>query len=243
MDQARLESNPGYSFDIFANNSDLSLLKKIFQTPHTTLANKADWALGIVTGNNKKYVLDCKAPGSEPLLTGKNIKKFLSTDPDNFIKFEPHNFQQVAPEEKFRAKEKLLYKFISKELIFSYDDKMTLTLNSANILIPKIDNYPLKTILALFNSTLYQFIFQKKFSTFKILRGDLEQLPLPILNSETHNRIESSVNKLLHQDATANERLDRYNRLNDLIMDIFELKNHEQAYVKENVSLTTKSLR
>jgi hypothetical protein len=57
----------------------------------------------------------------------------------------------------------LIYRFISKYLVFAYDDKQKLTLNSANIVIPKTDDYPIKVIAALFNSSLYQFIFQKKF--------------------------------------------------------------------------------
>ena len=136
----------------------MSIFEKVFALNFVTLKDNAEWALGVVTGDNKKFISGSKVKGSEPILTGKDIKRFITKEAENFIVFEPKLFQQVAPEEKYRAKEKLLYKFISKELVMAYDANQTLTLNSANILIPTVPDYPIKTILALFNSTLYQSI-------------------------------------------------------------------------------------
>ena len=106
-------------------------------------------------------------------------------------------FQQVAPEYKYRVPEKLIYKFISNKLIFAYDKDRSLTLNSANILLPKIEGYPIKIILAFLNSKFYQFIFIKKFNTHKVLRGDLEKLPFPVLKNENISTISLLVDKAI----------------------------------------------
>jgi N-6 DNA methylase len=69
-------------------------------------------------------------------------------------------------------------------------------LNSANIVIPKID-YPIKVILALFNSELYQIVFQNKFKSIKVLKQHIQQLPLPILETQHIKEIEKMVDKIL----------------------------------------------
>jgi hypothetical protein len=102
----------------------------------------------------------------------------------------------------------LIYKFISNKLVFSLDTNGVFTLNSANILIPKID-YPIKVILALFNSDLYQQIFQKRFNSIKVLKSHLQSLPLPILDSFTYKKIEESVDDVV-AGKTSKEELDRY---------------------------------
>jgi predicted RNA methylase len=241
VNQSRLLTNHDYIFDIFSNEKDLAIFEKVYSHEHTTLKDNADWALGVVTGDNKKHLLSQKAETNEPILTGKDIRRFVFKDASNFIEFEQNKFQQVAPEYKYRAEEKLLYKFISKELVFSYDDQQTLTLNSANILIPKIENYPVKTILALLNSTLFQFIHQKKFGSLKVLKGDLEKLPLPIISQDEHKQIISLVDMLLKRE-NGNKRFEIYNNLDSLIMSLFSLTEDETDHIKKSVKVSDKLL-
>ena len=109
-DQIRLSSNQEYIFDVFTSSMETVLIDKVFSVKHRTLKDNAIWALGIVTGDNKKYIQENNHSDLEPILTGKDIKRFCSNRPSKYIRFIPENFQQVAPEEKYRAKEKLLYK-------------------------------------------------------------------------------------------------------------------------------------
>jgi type I restriction-modification system DNA methylase subunit len=242
ISQDKLKRQLDFVLNVFQDNQDIDLLDKIYNTKHITLKNQADWALGIVTGNNDKYLLNKKTKNNEPIITGKEIKKFIISKNSKYIEFEPSNFQQVAPESKYRSKEKLFYKFISKELVFAYDNKQTLSLNSANILIPKLKNYPIKTILALFNSSLYQFIYQKKIGSIKILKNDLEQLPLPIIDQNIHNKIEEQVNILLDTQQDIKDRKTVFNSLDDFIMNIFNLSREEKEYIKKNIKTSNKLL-
>lgn len=242
LEQSRLQDNADYVLNVFTDNNDVSLFDKVYSIEHTTLKDKADWALGVVTGDNKKHLVSVRTKTTEPILTGKDIKKFTTVPASNYIDFKPDNFQQVAPEHKYRAKEKLFYKFISKELVFAYDDKQTLSLNSANILIPKIENYPIKTILALLNSSLYQFLYQKKFGAIKILRSDIEKLPMPILEENRHKEIEKLVHKLLDSTQETTSRKKTFDELDDLIMDIFKLSENEKKYVMKSIKVSDKLL-
>lgn len=224
IEQSRWIKNESNIFDIHVNDQDSAIIAKIYQKPHKTLRGNAEWALGVVTGDNKKYLASEKRDNYEPIYKGKEVERFILNNPSNFIEFTPEKFQQVAPVEKYRVREKLVYRFISKNLVFAYDDKQSLTLNSANILIPKIKDYPIKVIAAFFNSSLYQFVFQKKFSTIKVLRSHLEQLPLPELDEVTINKIVRLVDKNILQRNC-------YEELDSFILDIFNLTSSEKAHI------------
>ncbi|NLI91933.1 MAG: N-6 DNA methylase [Peptococcaceae bacterium] len=225
--QKRFLGNKGYVFDIKLNKKDQEILDKVINTKHITLKNNAGWALGIVTGDNKKFLKGQPSPEYEPVYRGSDIGICKLKKPDTYIRFSPKEFQQAASEEKYRAKEKLIYRFISSSLVFAYDDTGSLTLNSANILIPRLD-YPIKAIMALFNSSIYNFFFQKKFTSLKILRGDLEQLPLPLWEKSVLNRITIMVDQILQDKAD-------FTSLDDYIMDQFNLSAEERIYIRSHV--------
>ena len=235
--QSRFLQNSNFRFDLTINDLDIALIEKIYDAEHLTLKNNAEWALGIVTGNNKKYISDKETPATEPILTGKNIKKFIANQAEKHIEFVPANFQQVAPEHKYREDEKLIYKFISKELVFAYDDAQTLTLNSANCLIPKL-NYPIKSILALFNSNLYQFLYQKKFGSLKILRSEIEELPLPKIKKSHHNVLENFANQFLNRNTANAQKFYLFERLNEYIYDLFKLSSQEKEHIRKSIKIS-----
>lgn len=183
--------NTNYIFSII-DNYDVILLDKIYSIPHENLDNSSLWAIGIVTGNNKKYISKNKNLG-EKIYSGKNILKNKITKSDNFINYTRDKFQQVAPDEIYRAKEKLVYKFISKKLVFAYDNKQRLFLNSANILIPKLKNYTIKEVMTFLNSTLFQYIYTKKFNELKVLKGNLMELPFPVFDRNLYPKISDNV--------------------------------------------------
>ena len=226
--QIKWMSNHDFVFDIHSNNFDSKIIDKIYKIKHTTLKNKASWALGIVTGNNKKFITSESKPGFEPIYKGKDINKFILDKPSSYIQFQPEKFQQVAPEEKYCAKEKLIYKFISKNLTFAYDNHKRLTLNSANILIPEIPNYPIKVIAGLFNSSLYQFLFQKKFSSIKVLRSHIEDLPLPLWDEKTFSKITKLVDGIMQNQSNFQE-LDSY------ITNRFSFSEKEKDYIMKEI--------
>ncbi|OGY93071.1 MAG: hypothetical protein A3H70_05535 [Candidatus Komeilibacteria bacterium RIFCSPLOWO2_02_FULL_48_11] len=233
-EQAKWKNNRDFIFDIHASGFDTDIIDKIYSVRHTTLLGKADWALGIVTGNNKTYIADKQQEGFEEIYKGKDVEKFVLRKPSNYINFTPEKFQQVAPIEKYRAKEKLIYRFISKNLIFAHDDKQKLTLNSANAVIPKIPNYPIKAVAALFNSSVCQFIFQKKFSSIKVLRSHIEQMPLPLWSEKNLNDIVELADDII-KNKTNFEKLDNY------IMEKYALSPKEISYIKNFICISTSS--
>ncbi|MCK4979735.1 MAG: restriction endonuclease subunit M, partial [Candidatus Delongbacteria bacterium] len=156
------------------------ILNSIFSRPHITLKDNSQWSLGIVTGNNTKFVSPkITKDHTIPLITGKNIDLFITKGKEKYLYNNSDKFQQVSKNNLYKAKEKLMYKFISNKLIFAYDNTGKHTLNSANILIPSLKNYPIKVVMAILNSDLMNFVYQKKFRSLKVLRSSLEKLPFP----------------------------------------------------------------
>lgn len=232
--QARFINNSDYAFDTSITQEDEKIIAKIYKKCFTTLKDNADWALGVVTGNNNKFISNIKSEDNEGILKGSDINKYTYKPATYFVSFTPNEFQQVAPTWKYRTKEKIIYKFISSELAFAYDDKQILTLNSANILNPKIPKIPTKVALAFLNSNVFQYLYKKKFNTVKVLRGDLEQLPFPRMEDKLIAEIEQYVNDLLLRPDKEKPELEE--KLNELIFKVFELTTEERRYIKSSIS-------
>lgn len=229
IEQEIYYNNKNYNFTLL-NSKDLTILNKIYSVEFKTLDN-SKWALGIVTGDNKKHITSIKKSGSEKIYSGKNIHKYILKDSDKFIVFTPEKFQQTANVDIYRAPEKLIYKFISKKLVFAYDTTKALVLNSANIIIPEVKTHSIKTILAFLNSELFQYIYKKKFNELKILKGNLLQLPLPLISKSQKSTLETLVNEYLnYQDPAILESIDK------IVYKCFNLSAAELKYIKQEVN-------
>ena len=189
------------------SDSDLEKVQKILSKGKYTLKDSI-WGLGIVTGNNKKHLKATQGKGFEPIYTGKDIEAYTLKTPKRFIKFKRSEYQQVARDVIYRAKEKLVYRFISKNLVFAYDDSKSLFLNSANILIPRIPGMSVKTVMAFLNSELFGFLYKSLFGEIKILKGNLMELPFPEISAETDEKLTELVDKVLKGDKEAVQLID-----------------------------------
>ena len=189
------------------SDSDLEKVQKILAKKKYTLKDSV-WALGVITGDNKNKVKNKRGRGMEPIYTGKEIEAYTLKKPSKYIKYERADFQQVAKDEIYRADEKLVYKFISKNLVFAYDDSKSLFLNSANILIPKIPGMSIKTVLAFLNSELFKYLYKSLFGEIKILKGNLMELPFPEITPEIDKKLTKLVDEVLRGNQSAIKEID-----------------------------------
>ncbi len=221
-------------FDLLINEDQYRLLNKIFAEENcTSLAGNADWALGIVTGNNSRFLEKEKNKNNEIILKGINIDKYKINHKNlNYITYKRELYQQVAQDLYYRAPEKLFYKFINKNLIFSYDNKKTLSLNSANILIPKFNNLNIKYILAILNSDIANFIYQKKFKAVKVLRSQLETIPIKIINIEDQKYFINKIDQIINNNLSDNEINKIHSEINIKINKIYGLTDQEIELLK-----------
>ncbi len=178
-DQDSFSHNPKSIFNFWVDDEESKVLEHVLSKPFSSLKGNAKWGLGIVTGNNAKYCIKAREEGYVPVFKGSDITKNGLKEPTNFIPQDFTLYQQVAPIDLYQTKEKLIYKFISSQLVFFCDTEQRFILNSANLLIPstslEISGQQLADML---NSDFMNWFFTSVFRTHKILRGDLELLPL-----------------------------------------------------------------
>ncbi|MCH5184683.1 MAG: N-6 DNA methylase [Oscillospiraceae bacterium] len=217
-----------FSFNM--NDEEYDCLRAIGSVKNAGyLAGNAEFALGIVTGNNKKYIKDTKSEGTEIVLKGSDVYRYAIKDTNNHIRFTPENFQQTAPAGIYRAKEKLLYRFISELPVFAYDDKQTLSLNSCNILIPQIKGMDIKYVLAILNSRAAAYFISKKYNSVKLLRSHIESLPIPAVSAEKQSEIIKKADRIMNSNESI---IDLYEELDDEIMNIYSLSERQKETVR-----------
>lgn len=205
------------------------ILSQISHLGQYTLGNSV-WALGIVTGDNKNRVSDtCKGKDWKPVCTGKDVLPYRLKPSSKYVRYVRNELQQVAKENIYNAPEKLVYKFISNHLCFSYDNTNVLFLNSANILLPNIPNMSIKTVLGFLNSDVLKFVYSTKFDDVKILRGNLEQLPFPAITEEDDRFIESAVQSLIDGREAAHEELQNY------LYQLFGLSDAQRKHIQKRL--------
>ena len=185
--QAQFLTMPRCNINYWTRPEDMERVEALMRHPYLTLKGHATWGLGIVTGNNGKMCKRAHRPGLKPVYRGKDIvpgrlkAAYYYINPNDFPRY-----QQLAPLALYHAPEKLVYRFISSDLVFYCDTRQRYILNSANMLVLD-DDFPLtaKQLAQVMNSPLTNWLFKQLFHTHKVLRGDLECLPL-ITDSSLH---------------------------------------------------------
>ena len=217
-------TSPNYLISYNISEVDEKILNKIYSLGSERLSETTKFALGIVTGNNKKYLHEKKMNDDEPVFRGKDILPYMLKSPETFIKFTPDVFQQVAPITMYRSK-KIVYKFISDKIVCALNDG-NLVLNSANIIISY--DYPMEILVCLFNSPVYTFIYQKKFNSKKVLKQHFQDFPLPILNYDLSRKFNEVYSGILNNTKKQEDA-------DEIICSYFEISKKEYDYIKESV--------
>ena len=191
------------------------------------LTENVNYALGIVTGNNKEYLLTEQKNNAELIICGKDISKYKMdySKIKNYIDFEKDKFQQVAKEDFYRCKNKIIYKFIGKKLCFSVEKKGILTLNSANLICFE-NNINLNFISAVLNSRITQLYFDESYNTHKVLKKHIQSFYIPIfpnnIVNKINNLVETSIPPLSYNEA-----------VEDIIYSQLNLSIDEVKYLKK----------
>ena len=178
--QDSFKMNPLQIINFECNSRDAEVIARIFKKPNISLSGNARWGLGIVTGNNKKYLSDKISENLIPVLRGKDVHKGYIDEPNAFIPRDFTQYQQVTSPKIFEAKSKIMYRFISNALVFYHDLNQAYCLNSVNMIVVD-SNFPIcsENLVKFFNSNLINWVYKKLFNTHKVLRSDLEKFPLP----------------------------------------------------------------
>ena len=170
---------PKHILNFHIEEKENDIIRRVFSLPHITLKDNAKWALGIITGNNAKHCHKERLQGDVPIYRGKDIFSDRIASPSLFVNKNLERCRQVADMDFYEAKDKIIYRFISDKIICHHDMEQRYILNSANLFILD-ENFPLtyEQVCDILNSDFMNWLFKSIFNTHKILRSDLELLPL-----------------------------------------------------------------
>ena len=169
------------------------------------------------------------------------VCRYRYGEPERFIASDISLYQQAAPERIYRAPEKLIYRFINRQLVFAYDDGRHLTLNSCNVLIPHVQGLDMKYIMAVLNSRIAQYIYEKRYNAVKVLRSHIESLPIPAADGNTQRDIISKVDELILAGTSAYgtdqiEQFRVYDEIDDIVRHLYSVTDEEYEFIKRALS-------
>ena len=220
-------------FNVNYSRKAVDIIEKMNLKGSQTL-NNSKFFLGIVTGDNTKHISSKQSENyPDPILIGKDLSQYNVNFSNNYFNFNPDSLQQVAPQNLYKSPDKILYKFIGKRLTFAIDDTGYYSLNNVNGFVPKLYDIDNKSALSVLNSKLMQYYYEKNFFTLKVLKGNLERLPLIKIDSVIQNQLGKLVQELNNCNSNRYE-MNREN-LEDIIYHQYGINDRDAYIINEQV--------
>ena len=134
--QAYYARTPHSIFNVHYSRRAVNLIARIEGQDCFSLRDRAQFFLGIVTGNNLRHIRNSPSPGHpDPIIIGRDLAQYRVAYSGHYFKYDPAELQQVAPRALYLSKNKLLYKFIGRRLVFAMDRLGYYSLNNVNGLL------------------------------------------------------------------------------------------------------------
>lgn len=218
-------------FNIHFSQKSETIVSKIQEKGSISLKNNAHFFLGVVTGSNSELLSrEYSNQYPDKIITSKDIEKYKLSFSGTYFKYDPNQLQQVAPKPCYTAKKKILYKFIGKNLTFAVDNNGYYTLNNVNGFIPEFPGCDSEYLVALLNSPIMQYFYEKSFFTIKVLKGNLEKLPLTILPQNEMKRI-SRLSQQASFSSTSFESEKYIDQINDIFFNVYGISDRDAARI------------
>ena len=170
---------------------------------------------GIKTANDKKFIFTRKEnEDCLPFLRGKDIKKYSSTQSEEYIWYRPdlmleNNNARPRIKENFTVEKKIVIQKIATEITATIDKNKLLCAVTTNVIYETKNNYSMEFVLALLNSKLINYWMKKTFPTgLDITINRLEEIPIPV-SDVSHEQIRVALSSLADKMLTLNVDLQK----------------------------------
>lgn len=165
------------------NNSISDKLDKInsrvenFVEVNQAIALKGDKSLSVKKEFNPNY---------HKLIDGKHINKYTLNWGGDYLDYDVEKIHSCKRKDIFETDEKLFFRRVSSNLVFTYDNQKYFALNTLIVvnLLPGI-KIPIKSFLAILNSKLLNYYYTNKYKSTKTVFSEIQArtiklLPIPI---------------------------------------------------------------
>ncbi len=201
ISSSEIRSNIGYSFLVQRN----SILLKVFESKNCPLDEICNINQAIALKGDKSLSLKTQNPEGKykKLLDGRNINKYSISWDGFYLDYDITKIHSCKRRDIFETKEKLLFRRVSRTLIFTYDNSQYYALNTLVVVnLKKGINFDIKFLLGIMNSSLMNYIYNNKFKSTKTVFSEIQtrsisQLPIPKISQEQQQPIIALVDQIL----------------------------------------------
>ncbi len=142
-------------------------------------------------------------------IIGKNIEKYSIRFDEDYVLYDKNLLERAREERFFLTKEKILMRYIGTKIICAYDNEQYYAQKSVIIIFPKVNSkIKIKYLLAILNSKIFQFLYDKKVGDEPYPRINLSyilKLPIKLVSDSEQDKIIQIVDKIME----LNKRLDK----------------------------------
>jgi len=188
INQNQFFAQKNYTFNI--NSNDI-IDEIISDKKHRKLSTLCEVNQGIALKGDKSLSLKYSNSNGDyyPLLDGRNINKYKIDWDGVYLDYDLERIHSCKRKDIFQTDEKLLFRRVSNNLIFTYDNQQFFALNTIVVVNKKTNcKDDLKALLAIFNSDILNYIYQKQFKSTKKVFSEIQarsvkELPIPSIDS------------------------------------------------------------
>jgi len=249
VNQSEYRENDKFVFSMPVDDESKAILKKM-KDGSVRLGSIALNYIGIMTGDQKSMIADSPIfKNSKPVLSGKEVDKWLYKDKGKFVNFDKSKIHSNDNEEVYLSERKILLRKTGRELVACLDENQFYTIQSLYNIVIKDSHYREEYILALLNSRLFTFIYNKFFITNPevfpyIKRRHLDQLPVKKLSRKKQKPFIEIVKKITllansNQNNQSNKKeIRQYERkIDQLVYKLYGLTPEEIEVVEGNYDM------
>jgi len=211
---------PGYRLNIYISKDDVKLLTKIEQNS-IPLIKIAETKQGIIVGDESKYISNSEINDKyKKILRGRNIGRYKINYKGDYLYYDNKALTRAREQRIFECKKKILTQHVSDKIIAALDEDQYYALQTINVVLMKDTCLSVEYILALLNSKLLNFYYEKYFNmgadfTTAVATENLNTLPIYNLNfnDKSCRGFHDNLSQLAIQISEFNKKLD--NSLNE----------------------------
>jgi len=191
---------PRFVFGISEN----SLADKILSQGIDILGEYCNVNQAIALKGDKSRSLKYENPNGKyyKLLDGRNIGKFFIHWGGVYLDYDLKRIHSCKRRDIFEADEKLLFRRVSSNLMFTYDDKQYYALNTLVVVTNKeTSKWSLKYLLAILNSKLLNYVYKTKFKSTKKVFSEIQarsvaRLPVKSMNGTQQKEVLELISRI-----------------------------------------------
>jgi len=187
IESNRIRTNHNFIITIREN----SICDKIDSLNFDPLKNFAELNQAIALKEDKSSsVKSTYQEGYYKLLDGRNINRYQINWTGEYLDYNVEKIHSCKRKDIFETNEKLLFRRVSANLIFAYDNAKHFALNTLVVLNLKENvNLNIKYLLCLLNSKLINYYYVNKYKSTKKVFSEIQArtiglLPIPIINQQ-----------------------------------------------------------